>query len=161
MSRSTASPSDARDQLAVRAAVEDAVPFARHAGVQVVHVGADSGVARLEAAAHVLNHVGSQHAAALFLVGETAAGAALVGALLEHLTHLRFVVREADIDYLAPARTRVTAVGRLLGTTAEIRSACETTGRAHVSTAVELRDEADVPVARMTVAYHVTPIAST
>ncbi len=59
-------------------AVTDYVPFNRHLGVRVAELTSERAVAVLPAAEEVGNHVGTVHAAAIFLVAEAAAGAAFV-----------------------------------------------------------------------------------
>ena len=67
------------DYEAVRAGMEAAIPFNRHVGLSVTEVGEGRGVVALPAEDHLHNHVGSQHAGALFSAGEAASGAAFVG----------------------------------------------------------------------------------
>jgi acyl-coenzyme A thioesterase PaaI-like protein len=54
---------------------EAGVPFSSHVGVVVESSDATAGTARLDPAAHVLNHVGSLHGGAVFSVAAAAAGA--------------------------------------------------------------------------------------
>ena len=61
-------------------ALNQAVPFAKHVGVVVTRMDADGSQAVLPDAPHLLNHVASQHAGALFTLGEAASGAAMMQA---------------------------------------------------------------------------------
>ena len=65
------------DYEAVRAGYEQAIPFNQHVGLEMVEVGDGVGVVRLPEGDHLLNHVGSQHAGALFAAGEAASKAGI------------------------------------------------------------------------------------
>ena len=56
------------------------VPFANHVGVEIVEVGEGTATARLDEQPHTRNHIGSQHAGALFTLAEAASGGAMAGA---------------------------------------------------------------------------------
>jgi acyl-coenzyme A thioesterase PaaI-like protein len=73
------------DYEAVRQGLEQAIPFNRHVGLDVAEVGEGRGVVRLPDDERLHNHVGSQHAGALFSAGEAASGAAFVGAFAERM----------------------------------------------------------------------------
>ena len=73
------------DYEAVRQGLEQAIPFNRHVGLDVAEVGDGRGVVRLPDDERLHNHVGSQHAGALFSAGEAASGAAFVGAFAERM----------------------------------------------------------------------------
>src|SRR5689334_14965752 len=66
-----------------------AVPFAANALVEVVEVGAGLGIARLQDAPKVHNHIGSVHAGAMFMLGETASAAAMLGVFAEQMSSIR------------------------------------------------------------------------
>lgn len=134
------------------------IPFNGHLGVAVVEVGDGTGRAELPASPQLLNHVGTQHAAALFAVGEAASGAAMSGALAPMITDVTPVARQVDIRYLKPARGVIRAHAQLAQTcprAEELRNQLMTTGRAEFAVGVSLRDETDVEVAAMIVTWHV------
>ena len=60
-----------------------AVPFAGYLGLEITEVGAGEATVVLPRRPELNNHVGSQHAGALFTAAETASGAAFVGAFAE------------------------------------------------------------------------------
>src|SRR3712207_9201399 len=91
----------------------------------VVEVAPGRGVVRLPDRDELRNHVGSQHAGALFSAGEAASGAAFVGAFAERLGELTPLAQSASIEYLKLAKGPITATGKLEADVAEI-------GRAHV-----------------------------
>ena len=63
--------------------------------------------------AELTNHVGSQHAGALFTVAETASGAAFVGAFAERLGEVTPLARSAEISYEKIAKGPIEASARL------------------------------------------------
>ncbi len=65
----------------IREQISKTVPFARHAGVELVRIDDGVGEAELRQTETSVNHIGSQHAGALFTLGEAASGAAMAGAL--------------------------------------------------------------------------------
>ena len=64
-------------------------------GLEVVEVGDGRGVVRLPEADDLHNHVGSQHAGALFSAGEAASGGAFVGAFAERMGDITPLARSA------------------------------------------------------------------
>src|SRR4051812_29816381 len=86
-----------------------ALPFNRHLGLEIV----DAGVVVLPEGDHLKNHVGTQHAGALFTAGEAASGAAVIGALGDLLGTATPLAKEASIAYKKMARGRITAKASL------------------------------------------------
>ena len=101
------------DYEAVRQGLEQAIPFNRHVGLDVAEVGEGRGVVRLPDDERLHNHVGSQHAGALFSAGEAASGAAFVGAFAERMGGITPLARTAEISYLKLAHGPITATGTL------------------------------------------------
>jgi acyl-coenzyme A thioesterase PaaI-like protein len=108
------------DYEALRAGLGQVVPFNTRVGLQVLDVSDGTARVRLPDAAHLLNHVESQHAAALFAAGEAASGAAVVGAFARHLGTVTPLARSADIRYLKIAHGSIIATGRLTEPTSEV-----------------------------------------
>ncbi len=106
----------------LRAAINELVPFQKFVGARLAELGADGAVATLPDAPHLLNHVGTGHAAALFLVAEAAAGGALAGALRERVTTVRFVLRASEIRYHRAARGQLRAVADV--SAEDVRAKC-------------------------------------
>lgn len=143
------------DYEAVRAGMEAAIPFNRHLGLSVREVGEGRGVVTLPAEAHLHNHVGSQHAGALFSAGEAASGAAFVGAFAKHLANVTPLARSAEISYLKLAKGPITATGTLGGNKDELLGSLDADGRVEFPVGVELTDQDGTTVAQMTVHWHV------
>lgn len=141
------------DKDAIRSLLEQAVPFNRHIGLRILDVGDEAKVA-LPEADELKNHVGSQHAAALFAAGEAASGAAVVGALADHMATVTPLARSAEIRYRKLALGPITASARLGRRTAEILEELRRDSRVEFDVTVEMTDGAGVAVAEMTVRWH-------
>ncbi len=140
---------------AVRAGLEQAIPFNKYLGLEVTAVADGSGSVRLPDDPNLLNHVGSQHAGALFSVAEAASGAAFVGAFLERMGEITPLAKSASIDYRKIAKGPIVATGTLSEEKAALLERLDADGRVEFTIGVSLRDGDDVEVATTTVAWHV------
>src|SRR3954465_13926241 len=93
--------------------MSQAVPFVGHLNLEIVSIGEGEATVVLPERPELLNHVGSQHAGALFPVAETASGAAFVGAFAERMGELTPLARSAEIAYEKIAAGPITATARL------------------------------------------------
>jgi acyl-coenzyme A thioesterase PaaI-like protein len=143
------------DYEAVRAGLEAAIPFNRHIGLEVAEVGDGRGAIRLPDDDRLHNHVGSQHAGALFSAGEAASGAAFVGAFAERMGDITPLARNAEISYLKLAKGPITATGTLAADKQDLLARLERDGRVEFPVTVELTDAGGTKVAEMTVHWHV------
>lgn len=135
----------------------EAVPFAAHVGVQLTAVADGTATALLPDAPTSLNHVGSQHAGALFTVAEAASGAAMVGALHDRFLEVRPLVRSAAVTYRKVARGPITASAATLLPGDELRATLDREGRVEVGVEVAMTDAAGGEVASL----HVDWVVST
>jgi acyl-coenzyme A thioesterase PaaI-like protein len=140
---------------AVRAGLEQAIPFNKYLGLEVVGVADGSGSVRLPDDPNLLNHVGSQHAGALFSAAEAASGAAFVGAFLERMGEITPLAKAASIQYRKIAKGPIVATGTLGEDKATLLGRLDTDGRVEFTIDVSLKDENDVEVATVTVDWHV------
>src|ERR1700743_2712076 len=141
------------DQVAKGSAV--AVPYIAHVGIEVTEMSEGAATAVLPDRPELHNHVGSQHAGALFGVAETASGAAFVGAFAVRMGDVTPLARSAEISYVKVARGRVEAKAELTVPAAEALATLDADGRVDFSVEVELTDgEGDV-VATATVDWNV------
>jgi acyl-coenzyme A thioesterase PaaI-like protein len=143
------------DFEAVRAGLQEAIPFNKHVGLEVVEIGEGRGVVRLPDGGHLHNHVGSQHAAGLFAAGEAASGGAFVGAFAEHMAGLTPLARSAEIDYLKLGKGPITATATLGEDVGSLLERLDSDGRVEFPVEVELADEQGQVVATMSVGWHV------
>jgi acyl-coenzyme A thioesterase PaaI-like protein len=143
------------DYEAVRNGLQAAIPYNNHVGVEYVEVAEGKGVVRLPDADTLKNHVGSQHAGALFSAGEAASGGAFVGAFAQQMAAITPLARSAEIRYLKLAKGEITATGRLAANTGELLERLDSEGRVEFPVEVELTDGDGATVAEMTVRWHV------
>jgi acyl-coenzyme A thioesterase PaaI-like protein len=143
------------DYEAVRQGLEQAIPYNRYLGLEVGEVGDGRGVVRLPADERLHNHVGSQHAGALFSAGEAASGAAFVGAFAERMGEITPLARTAEISYLKLARGPITATGKLGEGKDALLARLDGDGKVEFPVEVELSDAEGKTVASMTVNWHV------
>lgn len=143
------------DFEAVRAGLEQAIPFNKYLGLEVVGVSEGSGSVRLPEDPNLLNHVGSQHAGALFSAAEAASGAAFVGAFLERMGEITPLAKSASIAYRKIAKGPIVATGTLGEDKAALLGRLDADGRVEFTIEVSLRDGDDVEVATTTVDWHV------
>jgi acyl-coenzyme A thioesterase PaaI-like protein len=143
------------DYETVREGLQAAIPYNNHVGLEYVEVGDGTGVVRLPDADRLKNHVGSQHAAALFSAGEAASGGAFVGAFAQHLAGVTPLARSAEISYLKLAKGEITATGTLRAAVDELLATLDSEGRVEFPVDVEMTDGDGNTVAEMTVRWHV------
>ena len=140
---------------ALRDALQGAIPFNGHLGLEVVEVGDGRGVVRLPDDDHLHNHVGSQHAAGLFAAGEAASGAAFMGAFADHLDGITPLARSAEIDYRKLAKGVIDATATLDADVGELLGTLDAEGKVQFPVGIEMTDGDGQVVAGMTVEWHV------
>jgi acyl-coenzyme A thioesterase PaaI-like protein len=143
------------DYEAVRAGMQAAIPYNNHLGLRYTEVSAGRSVVLLPDADDLKNHVGSQHAGALFSAGEAASGGAFVGAFAERMAEVTPLARDARIDYLKLARGEITATATLPEPFDSLLQRLDADGKVEFPVEVELTDGDGVKVAEMTVGWHV------
>lgn len=126
-----------------------AVPFAAHARIEVVEVGAGLGIARLQEAPEVHNHIGSVHAGALFTLGETASAVAMLGVFAEQISLIRPVTVDVTISYLKIARGTLVATARTTVPAKRLQDELAAQGRATLDLTVDIANDRGGIVAQM------------
>jgi uncharacterized protein (TIGR00369 family) len=132
-----------------------AVPFAGHLGVEITRIAEGEAVARLPERTELTNHVGSQHAGALFTVAETASGAAFVGAFAERLGEVTPLARSAEISYVKIANGPIEAKAKLGVPASDALATLDADGKVVFPCEIELTDSSGQRVATATVHWHV------
>ena len=140
---------------AIAKGMTQAVPFAGHLGLEITSVADGEAVVRLPERAELGNHVGSQHAGALFTVAETASGAAFVGAFAERLGEVTPLARNAEISYEKLAKGPIDASARLGVPKDEALATLDADGKVVFPCEIELTDSSGQRVATATVHWHV------
>jgi uncharacterized protein (TIGR00369 family) len=132
-----------------------AVPYIGHMGIEVTAMEEGAATALLPDRPELHNHVGSQHAGALFGVAETASGAAFVGAFAVRMGDLTPLARSAQISYLKVARGPIEAKATLNTPAADALAALDADGRVDFSVEVGMTDAEGTTVATATVDWNV------
>ncbi|TAJ28690.1 MAG: DUF4442 domain-containing protein [Reyranella sp.] len=140
----------------IRSQMGQNVPFARHAGVEIDTIDKGRASARLPFRPEGLNHIGTQHAAALFALGETASGAAMAGTFAPMLLEVRPVAAEASIRYFGLAKGQVTADARVEAEPDALLEAVRTEGKVRFPIVVSLKGEDGIEIGEMMVDWHVS-----
>lgn len=132
-----------------------AVPFIGHLDLEITSISEGEAVVRLPDRPDLHNHVGSQHAGALFTVAETASGAAFVGAFAARMADVTPLARNAEIAYEKIAKGPIEASAKLGIDAGEALATLDADGRVEFPCEVELTDESGTRVATATVSWHV------
>jgi acyl-coenzyme A thioesterase PaaI-like protein len=143
------------DYETVRAGYEQAIPFAVHLGLKVTEISAGRAVVELPDDADLRNHVGSQHAGALFTAGEAASGGAFVGAFAERMGDITPLAESGQIAYKKIARGAITATGTFSSDVDELFAELDEEGRVRFPVEVALTNAGGDVVAEMTVQWYV------
>jgi acyl-coenzyme A thioesterase PaaI-like protein len=139
----------------IRTQLASTVPFAAHVGVELTEIADGYATARLAQSPTSINHIGSQHAGALFTLGEAASGGAMAGAFASQLLTIRPVAGRAEVQYLRIAKGDINATARLADPADTVRSRLDADGKTAFDVDVVLNDEAGEVVATMKIAWHV------
>jgi acyl-coenzyme A thioesterase PaaI-like protein len=143
------------DYAAVATGLSQAIPFNVHLGLETTTVAPDSGAVRLPDEERLRNHVGSQHAGALFAAGEAASGAAFVGAFLDIMGEITPLAESAEIAYRKLAKGEITATARFAEDAEALKAKLNEDGRVRFPVGVEMTDADGNVVAEMTVRWYV------
>lgn len=138
----------------IRAQLAKTVPFATHVGVEIVEVANGKATARLQQTPTSVNHIASQHAGALFTLGEAASGAAMAGAFASRLATIRPVAGSAQIKYTRVAKGTITAKSAIDQDVDALTAKLDAESKIAFDIRVTMTDEAGEEVANMTVAWH-------
>ncbi len=143
------------DYDAVAAGLSQAIPFNVHLGLQTTAVSPDSGSVRLPDDGKLRNHVGSQHAGALFAAGEAASGAAFVGAFMDAMGEITPLAESASISYKKLAKGEITATASFGEDAEALKAKLREEGRVRFPVQVQMTDAEGNVVAEMTVHWYV------
>lgn len=139
----------------IREQLGRAVPFAVHAGVRLAHVGEGVARAELDQTPTSINHIGTQHAGALFTLGETASGGAMAGLFADRILSVRPIAGEASIRYTRLAKGMIAAEAQVVGARDALIATLEREKKVSFDVNVVLRDADDKDVATMRVSWTV------
>lgn len=144
----------------MKAFFEQNVPYAKHTGIELLVIADGYGVAQLPDVQETQNHMGSQHAGALFTLAEAASGAASVSLFADKIAIVRAAIVEAKIHYKKAARGVIKAEGRLRRSGEELMTEFSRDGVVNYTVDVVLTNEQGVEVASMEVNWRIKSTAS-
>lgn len=134
---------------------EENVPYARHSGIELLEIADGHGSAQLPDSRETQNHMGTQHAGALFTLGEAASGAASVSLFADKVLMVKAAIASATIEYVRSARGVIRAFGKLLQPGEEILEEFNSEGRVSFTVDVRMLDSKDREVAKMEVHWSI------
>jgi len=137
------------------AGMTQAVPFVAFLGLEVAKIEPGESLVILPERTELTNHVGSQHAGALFGAAEAASGAAFLGAFADRLGDVTPLARSARISYGKIANGPIEARGKLGVPAAEALATLDSEGKVVFPCEVVLTDSEGREVATATVDWHV------
>lgn len=140
---------------AIARGMTQAVPFAGHLGLEIAGIAEGKALVRLPERPELTNHVGSQHAGALFTAAETASGAAFVGAFAERMGEVTPLARGGEVSYEKIAKGPIEARAKLGMPAEDALATLDREGKVEFPCEVELFDGAGARVATATVHWHV------
>ena len=140
---------------AIAAGMTHAVPFAGFLGLEIASIGEGESAVVLPERQELTNHVGSQHAGALFTAAEAASGAAFLGAFVERLADVTPLARSAEISYEKIARGPIEARAKLGVPAKEALATLDAEGKVVFPCEIVLTDSDGRQVATATVDWHV------
>lgn len=136
--------------------LQNSVPYAAHSGVVLRQLDAQGATAELPQTEYSVNHIASQHAGALFTLGEAASGAAMAATFAPVMTSIRPVTSDASIRYVKIAKGTITARATLDSASDELLAGFRNDGRVSFAVNVVLTDDSGEEVANMKVQWHVS-----
>lgn len=134
----------------------DTLPFVRLLGISIDEIGAGTSKVSLPDDPKLHNHLGTQHAGALFTLAETASGAAMAGGFAELILGLRPVAKESRIQYQKLARGATRAEGRVPGDLAALKAQLAQDGKVAFPVAVDVFDAEGTLAAQVTVDWYLS-----
>lgn len=134
----------------------DTLPFVRLLGISIDEIGAGTSKVSLPDDPKLHNHLGTQHAGALFTLAETASGAAMAGGFAELILGLRPVAKSSRIEYQKVARGATRAEGRVPGDLAALKAQLAQDGKVAFPVAVDIFDAEGTLAAQVTVDWYLS-----
>ena len=134
----------------------DTLPFVRLLGISIDEIGAGTSRVSLPDDPKLHNHLGTQHAGALFTLAETASGAAMAGGFAELILGLRPVAKESRIAYQKVARGATRAEGRVPGDLVALKAQLAQDGKVAFPVAVDIFDAEGTLAAQVTVDWYLS-----
>ncbi|MCD2104572.1 YiiD C-terminal domain-containing protein [Rhodococcus erythropolis] len=144
----------APDYEHLRSVSNSLVPFGKHVGTIVTEIGPDRAVVEIPREPHVVNHMNTVHAGALFTAADIAGAAAFVGAAATRLYVVEsLVVRSARSTYRKPASGNIRAIATVDEREMRAILAAQSDARFELTGKALMVNDDDVTVAKFTFDY--------
>lgn len=140
----------------IKAQLSTVVPFQNHVGITLLEVGDGVASAQMDQREETSNHIASQHAGAMFTLGEAASGAAMAGAMAPVILQVRPVAAKAEIAFTKIAKGTLTAHAKTSAPSAELLTELETVGKISFAVQVDIRDGDGDTVVEMSIDWHLS-----
>ncbi|MEN9868407.1 MAG: hypothetical protein RL748_3997 [Pseudomonadota bacterium] len=132
------------------------LPFVKTCGIQIEEIGQGTSRVSMPEDGKLNNHLGSQHAGAMFTLAETASGAAMAGGFAELIMGLRPVAKEARIQYVKVAQGATHAKARVPGDIGALKQVLQSEGKIAFPVEVDIFDSTDALVAQVQVDWYLS-----
>ncbi|WP_223305825.1 YiiD C-terminal domain-containing protein [Massilia sp. NR 4-1] len=134
----------------------ESLPFVRLLGIRIESIGAGTAEVVLPDDPKLHNHLGTQHAGALFTLAETASGAAMAGGFADLIMELRPVAKESRIQYQKVAKGATRASGRVPGDLAALKAELKEQGKVAFPVNVDVFDAEGTLAAQVQVDWYLS-----
>jgi uncharacterized protein (TIGR00369 family) len=134
----------------------DTLPFVRLLGIQIDEIGHGTSKVSMPFDPKLNNHLGTQHAGALFTLAETASGAAMAGGFADLILGLRPVAKESRIQYQKVAKGATRAEGRVPGDMVALKAALAADGKVFFPVEVDVFDAEGTLAAQVQVDWYLS-----
>lgn len=125
----------------IRQSMKDTVPFAKHTGIELEHIEPMMARASLEQTSQTTNHMGSQHAGALFTLGETAAGGAVAASFAPFMLGMKAFPTDMGIRLEKLGKGRIVATAQIHGDLTELHATLKAKKRVEFESNVNLVED--------------------
>lgn len=132
------------------------LPLVSLLGIQIEEISCGTARVIMPANPKINNHLGSQHAGAVFTLAETASGAAMAGGFAELILDLRPVAKEARIQYLKVLKGSTRAEAKVEGNLAALKQSLQQDGKVAFPVQVAIFDEEGTHVAQIQVEWYLS-----
>ena len=132
------------------------LPFVRLLGISIDEIGAGTSKVSMPDDPKLHNHLGTQHAGALFTLAETASGAAMAGGFADLILGLRPVAKESRIQYQKVAKGATHATGRVPGDMAALKAQLKAGGKVAFPVEVDIFDAQGTLAAQVQVDWYLS-----
>ncbi len=132
------------------------LPFVRLLGISIDEIGAGTAKVSMPDDPKLHNHLGTQHAGAIFTLAETASGAAMAGGFADLILGLRPVAKESRIQYQKVAKGATHATGRVPGDIAALKAQLKVDGKIAFPVEVDIFDAQGTLAAQVQVDWYLS-----